>query len=301
MDMSWLATEAKTLHSIFQNAFYVMISTFLVLAIVIEYFKFPLGGVPAIPQLVGRVFIACLLMVATPEIMNMLSHVTDGFVGEIGKLVELDHVLDRLQDKLGELSWSWVSIKDTLIIVISYISFFVLYITVYLADAVFLFSWMLLYIFSPFLVALFIFPLTANATKMLYKSMVEVCAWKIIWTCMVALLWSMALSDINKPGANVSFLTVILVNIMLVFSVVIAPKITSAFLGAGISGVANGFGDALLNASQMTPQGMLNRGKQQLSLRPNKSEMRRPARPARKKIEPAENKQSQPSDDDGKE
>lgn len=146
MDMSWLATEAKTLHSIFQNAFYVMISTFLVLAIVIEYFKLPLGGVPAIPQLVGRVFIACLLMVATPEIMNMLSHVTDGFVGEIGKLTQLDHVLDRLQDKLGELSWSWVSVKDTLMIVISYLSFFALYVTVYLADAVFLFSWMLLYI-----------------------------------------------------------------------------------------------------------------------------------------------------------
>lgn len=118
---------------------------------------------------------------------------------------------------------------------------------------------------SPFLIALFIFPLTSNATKMLFKSMVEVCAWKIIWTCLTALLWSMALSDINKPGANVSFLTVILINIMLVLSVVIAPKITSAFLGAGISGVANGFGDAILKTTQMTPQGMINQGKRKLS------------------------------------
>jgi hypothetical protein len=261
MDMQWLATEAKTLHQIFTNSFFTLVLLFLTVGLILEYFKFPLGGTPQFPQLVGRVFISCLLLVAVPEVMNMLSSVTDSIVGDIGKLVEFKLVMNRLGDKLSEMSWSWVSVKDTVIIIISYLSFFLLYITVYMMDAFFMFSWMMLFVFSPLLMALYVFPMTASATTTFFKALVEVCVWKIIWVVLAALLWSMALSQINQPQANVSFLTVIILNLMLAFSVLMTPKITSSFLGGGISNMATAFGGAIMGAAALTPVGMIGKAK----------------------------------------
>lgn len=261
MDMQWLATEAKTLHQIFTDSFFTLVLLFLIIGLILEYFKFPLGGVPQFPQLVGRVFIACILLVAVPEIMNMLSTVTDAIVGDVGKLIEFKHVMNRLGDKLSEMSWSWVSVKDTVIIIISYLSFFLLYITVYMMDAFFMFSWMMLYVFSPLLVALYVFPMTASATTTLFRSLVEVCIWKIIWVVLAALLWSMALSQINQQESQVSFLTVIILNLMLAFSVLMTPKITSSFLGGGISNMATTFGGAMLGAAALSPVGLIGQAK----------------------------------------
>jgi len=253
MDMNWLATEAKTLHAIFSNMFFVLVTTFLVVSVVLEFFKVPLGGASQFPQIVARVFIASMLLVSIPEIMNALATVTDAMTKEIGQFLEFKHVLERLSEKFGEMSWSWVSIKDSVIILISYLSFFLFYISIYLADAFFLYSWMLIYVFSPLLIAFYVFPMTANATTMLFKSIIEVCAWKIVWCVMSALLWSMALSDINNPEHGINFLTVIILNLMLAFSVIMTPKITSSFLGGGVSSVASSVGGQVFSGLVLSP------------------------------------------------
>lgn len=260
MDLSWLATEAKMIHQIFQNLFFYLITTLLLFGVAIEYFKLPLGGMPQFSELVGRSLIACLLLVALPEIMNALASVTDALTKELGGLNEFKNVLSRIGDKLGTLSFSWVSIKDSIILLVSFLTFMFLYITVYLADALFLYTWFLLYIFSPLLIALFVLPVTANATKMLFKSLIEVCIWKIIWCVMASLLWSMALSNINQPDQEIDFLTAIIMNIMLAFSVLITPMITSSFTGGGVSAVANGIGGLLFRFTPPNPVKMNNKG-----------------------------------------
>lgn len=257
MDISWLANEARTLHQVFSSVFYVMVLTTLTIALILEYFKLPLGGTPQFVTLIGRVFIAAILFVATPEIMNVLAEFTDAVTKELGAFTNYKLVLDRMGDKVGSLSLSWVSIKDSILILISFLTFFVLYLVVYFADAMFMFVWMLLYIMSPILIALYILPVTAGATAKLYRSLVEVCVWKILFCVFSALLWSFAVSDINKPEAEIDFLTAIIMNLMLAYSVAMTPKITASFLGAGISEVASSFGRMLQNAAALTPQGMV--------------------------------------------
>lgn len=109
-----------------------MILTGLTIGIVTEYFKIPLGGLPQFNQLVGRVFIAALLLVATPEIMNMLASATDSVAKEIGQLNEFKLVLERMGDRLEHLTFSWVRVKDAILLIISFLTFFLLYVTVYL-------------------------------------------------------------------------------------------------------------------------------------------------------------------------
>lgn len=257
MDLNWLAHEAKNVHALFAHLFYSLTLTLLLLGVVINYFRMPMGQMPEFLYLVGRALVASFLIVAFPEIMNALADVTDQLAREFGQLNNFKLVVSRLGDKIGTFTWTWVSVRDSVLILVSYVSFFILYITVYMADTLFLYTWMMLYIFSPLLIAAFTLPATASATKNLFQSLCEVCAWKVVWSILASLLWSYALSEVNKPEYNVDFLTAILLNLMLAFSIVITPLLVRGFFKSGLHGVSASLGGAVLGAAALTPGGMV--------------------------------------------
>lgn len=257
MDMSWLSTEAKVIHEIFSSFFYSIVLLMITLGVVLNFFKMPMGQVPEFMQLVGRAIIAAFILAALPEIMNFLADITDQLSARIGQLTNFKTVVARLGEKVGTLTWSWVSFKDSVLLLISYLTFFLLYVSVYIADAMYLLIWTLIYIFSPLLIAAFTLPSTAAATKGLFQSLIEVCLWKICWSVLAALLWSFALSEINKPEYDVDFFTAILLNIMLAFSVLLTPMLIKSLLKSGLSGSASAMGGAILGAAALTPGGML--------------------------------------------
>ncbi len=261
MDPSWLAREAQHIHGIFEQLFFVLMTFFLVLGVVLEYFKMPLGGSPAFLQLVGRVFIASLMLVAFPEISNALADISDNLSRELGDVNNFHMILDRMGDKLHSLSASWVSVKDVLILSVSFITFFVLYVSVYFADACFMYAWTLLYVFSPLLIALFVFPATASATKGLFRSLIEVSCWKCVWSVMATLLWSMAVSDVNDPSHEINFLSAIVLNLLLAFSILITPLLVRALANGTVSDLTGQMGSIVMAASALTPAQVMAAGK----------------------------------------
>ncbi|MDR3608456.1 MAG: hypothetical protein P4M08_13895 [Oligoflexia bacterium] len=256
MDMGWLSTEAQAIHMVFTNLFYSIVLTMILAGVVLSYFKMPMGQMPEFMQLVGRAIIAAFLLAALPEIMNTAADLTDQLSNQIGSLNNFSLVLGRLGEKVGQFTWSWVTVKDSALLLVSYVSFFLLYISVYMANTLFVYSWMLLYIFSPVLIACFVLPSSASATKALFQSLTEVCLWKITWSVIAALLWSFALSNINQPQYGVDFLTAILLNLLLAFSVVVTPMIVRGLFKSGIHSTAAGLGGAILGAAALTPGGI---------------------------------------------
>jgi hypothetical protein len=259
MDINWLASEAKQIHTLFSTMFYSLVLTLVLIGVVINYFKMPMGHVPQFFNLVGRAAVAALILAAFPEIMNSLADLTDQLAREFGHLNNIHLVVSRLGEKLGSFTWSWVSVKDSVLILISYVSFFILYVTVYLADTLFLYTWMMLFIFSPILIAAFTLPATAQATKSLFQSLIEVCAWKVVWAVTASILWSFALSEVNSPKYDIDFLTAILLNLLLAFSVVITPLIVRGLFKSGIHSASASLGGAILGAAAFTPPGMINK------------------------------------------
>jgi hypothetical protein len=253
MDMNWLASEARQIHDLFSGMFYSTVLLLLSLGVLLNFFKMPMGHVPEFMQLVGRAVLAAFILAAFPEIMNSLANITDDLAKTVGHLDNFKHVVARLGEKLGTLTWSWVSVKDSVLLMVSYISFFLLYISVYVADSVYLLVWTLIYIFSPLLIAAFTLPSTASATKGLFQSLIEVCLWKICWSVLAALLWSFALSQINDPKYQVDFLTAILVNLMLAFSVLLTPFIVRSLIKGGLAQSAASMGGVLLATAALTP------------------------------------------------
>ena len=246
-DLSWLAQEAQTLHLFFQNIFYGLIALLLVIGVVIDYFKIPIGGMPAFSQLVGRCFIAAILLHALPEIMDAITAVTNAITAHLGDLHDIKRVMSRLSEKLDELKWSWVSVKDMVVMAISFLTFFLLYLSVFIAEGFILFAWVLLYVLSPVLIALFVLPQTSGATKALFRTLIEINCWKILWSILATLLWSTALSKINAE--DISFLSVICFNIILAASILFTPQIVRGLAGSGISNLGSAMAGTAIYAA----------------------------------------------------
>lgn len=257
IDLSWLSQEARSIHAIFESLFYGMAVLFILLAVVTELFSMPIGNVGWTPQLIGRLLIAAFLLHSYPEMTNALSDFTDALANKIGGFNEFHHVLDRMGEKLKTLTWSWISIKEALILGFSFITFFLLYISVFIANAGVIFVWLILYIFSPILIVFYVLPSTAHITKALYRALIEVCAWKIVWATLAALLWSSALSEINKSDVN--FLTVICLNIILALSLLFTPIIVNMLASKGLSGAASSAMGMAAGAAAFTPGAIASR------------------------------------------
>lgn len=252
VNMAWLAQEAKIIHTYFDSLFYVLLTVFLLVGILMEYFKWPLGDVPGFPQMVGRVFVATILLVTLPDIMDMLANLTDAISNKLGDLNDFDRVLSRMGDELESPSWSWLS-KEGVMMIISFLTFFGLYFSVHICEALFLYTWTLLYVFAPLLIALFVFPVTSVATKALYRSLIEVSCWKIVWSVLATLLWSAALSDLGSSGKEISWLTAISFNIILAGSLLLTPIVVHSLAGKGIANMSKTVGGIMVGATFMGP------------------------------------------------
>lgn len=252
-DISWLATEAKKIHEIFSGYFYLIVTILMLLGVLAEYFKWPLGQMPNFGTLVGRALVAAILLHAYPDITNIIADITDAVSNQLGDLNNFKLILDQMGDKLGELSWSWVSFKETVMLLISFLTFFLLYFSIHIADSFYLYVWVMLYVFSPLLIALFVLPVTASATSALFRSLIEVAFWKIVWSVIATLLWSSALSQINQGTSQVSFLTAIGFNVILAGSLLLTPFVVHALAGSGLSGMGKELSSLAIGGMVMSP------------------------------------------------
>ncbi len=136
-DLSWLAQEARSIHALFESVFYGLAVVLVLIGVISEYFKLPIGGMAFTPELIGRVLIAALLLHSYPEVTNTLSDVTDALANRIGDYNNFNLVTARMKEKLDTMVWSWTAVKDSIIMLFSFVTFFILYISVFITNACF--------------------------------------------------------------------------------------------------------------------------------------------------------------------
>ena len=74
---------------------------------------------------------------------------------------------------------------------------------------------------------------------------------------LATLLWSFALSDINR-GAEINFLTAIFLNLILAGSLLLTPLVVNALAGKGISSLAATAGGIVAGATMSGPLAFAN-------------------------------------------
>ena len=247
-----LGNLAKHLHDEFRSLYFVMLPAFFALSLVLAWMRNPAGS-PDFIDIVKRAFVATLLLAGFQEISDTILFVANGIADKISDMSGLDSILKMAGEKAQSYPNSPVSLllgfNDLIIAVISYCSYLILYVARYIMVALYHFTWIFLSIMAPFLLLFHLF--TSRITLNLFKSLIEVACWKIVWSVLSAML--LALPFGNAYVADGNYLTVVVLNFVIALCMIGTPFVVKSLVGSGLSSMTGSLGPAVAATAIAAP------------------------------------------------
>lgn len=266
-----LGSLMRDLHQEFVNMYYLLLPAFFALAVVVAWFKSPTGS-PEFIDIIKRTVIATLLLVAFPDISKAILFIADGITERIDSLNSLDTMIRMAQEKSENYSLSVTSVilqfNDLIIATLSFLSYLVLYIARYLTIAMYHFFWIFFMVSAPLLLLFNLFEGTQQITKNLFKGMIEVACWKIVWAILGAMLAALSLGDAYRAEGN--YLVLIVMNFVIACAMLMTPMMVKSIVGSGLQSMSSALGAAAITAMAAAP------GKAAASVRTSRALMNDP-------------------------
>lgn len=253
-EFNLLGSLMRDLHQEFVNVYYLLLPVFFTLAVTIAWFKSPTGS-PEFLDIIKRAVIATILLAAFPDISKAILFIADGITEKIDKLNGLDTVIRMAEEKSQGYSFSPTSVllqfNDLMVATLAFLSFLVLYVARYLTVAMYHFFWTFFMISAPLLLLFHLFEGTQQITKNLFKGMIEVACWKIVWAILGAMLMALSFGDAYQ--AEGSYITLIVLNFVIATAMLITPMMVSSIAGKGLVGMSTAIGAATVTAMTAAP------------------------------------------------
>ena len=230
-DFQLLGSLMRDLHQEFVRIYYLMLPVFFAIAVASTWFRASGAGIDFI-DILKRAIIATLLLVAFPDISRAILFVADGITEKIDKMNNLDVIIRMAQEKSQGYSLSVKSIllqfDDLIIAGLSFISYLVLYIARYLTLAMYHFFWLFYMVTAPLLLLFNLFSSTSQITKNLFKGMIEVASWKIVWAVLGAMLASLSFGNMYQSEG--SYVELIVMNFVIAIAMLALPSLFALLL-----------------------------------------------------------------------
>lgn len=238
-DFGALSTLMQTLHHEFVRIYYLMLPVFFGLSVAVTWIRTPQGSIEFVDVL-KRAVISTLLLAAFPDISRAILFVADGVAERVDQLNGIDNFLRMAQQKADETSFVKNTIlmqfPDLILAVLSFVSYLILYIARYLTIAMYHFFWIFYTIAAPLLLLFNLFPSTSQISGNLFRGMIEVACWKIVWAILGAMLVALSFADAYQVEGN--YLTLMVMNFVIAISMLMTPSIVKSLVGAGFHGLA---------------------------------------------------------------
>ncbi len=236
-----LGTLVQDLFQGLSQLFYIMLPVAILFSVIFSFLR---SGEPNYPDILRRTFVATLLIISFPEVSNCILDVCDGIASKIDDMSGLEAFMKIAQEK----SLGYSVAKKVLLLkfdgffmaVLSFASFALLYIAKYITVLLYYFYWGLLSIAAPLMILCYIFPTTAKITANLYKGLIEVASWKIIWAILSAMLKSISFGFIYENEQ--SYLSLVAMNFIIAIALLFTPRILRSLIGEGVQSTAANIG-----------------------------------------------------------
>lgn len=251
-----LGSLVRDLYQGLSQLFYVMLPLAILFSVVFGYLK---SGDADYPDIIKRSLVASLLLASFPEVSNVILDICDGIAAKIDNMSGLETFMRMAQEK----SQSYATAKNVLLLkfddlfmaILSFGSFVLLLIARYITIALYYFYWVLLSVCAPLMILCYIFPKTAGITANLYRGLIEVACWKILWAIMSAMLTSLSFGNIYRTDG--SYLTLIVMNFVIAIALLFTPKVMHSLIGEGVQTTAQTIGTTAVLAAVALPGKML--------------------------------------------
>ncbi len=104
---------------------------------------------------------------------------------------------------------------------------------------------------APLLLLFNLFEGTQQITKNLFKGMIEVACWKIVWAILGAMLTALSFGDAYR--AEGSYLVLIVMNFVIAVAMLMTPSMVRSLVGGGIQSMSSAIGAASVAAMAAAP------------------------------------------------
>lgn len=253
-DWNVLGSLMTELHQEFVRIYYLMLPLFFALSVAVTWFRHPQGSIEFLDVL-KRAVISTILLVAFPEITKAIVLIADGITERIDAVNSLDNFMRMAQEKSQGYSFSTTSIilqfDDLIIAALAFLSYLVVYIARFLTIAMYHFYWIFYTVIAPLLLLFNMFSSTSQITSNLFRGMIEVASWKIVWAVLGAMLTALSFSKIYQIEGN--YITLIAMNFIIAVAMLMTPKIVSAIVGHGFHSIASNLGSVSTAAAVAAP------------------------------------------------
>ncbi|MGE3974768.1 MAG: hypothetical protein AB7F59_09615 [Bdellovibrionales bacterium] len=249
-----LGTLMTNLHQEFVQIYYLMLPVFFALAIAVAWFRSPQGSSEFL-DILKRTVTATVLLVAFPEISRAILFVADGITERIDNLNSLDTIIRMAQEKSQNYSLSPTSVllqfNDLIIATLSFLSFLVLYIARYITIAMYHFFWAFFMVTAPLLLLFNVFSSTTRITANLFRGMIEVASWKIVWAILGTMLTALSFGDAYRAEGN--YITLIVMNFVIAVAMLLTPMVVKSIVGSGFQAMSSTLGASAVAAMVAAP------------------------------------------------
>lgn len=254
LDFNLMGSLMKDLHQEFVRMYYLMLPVFFCLSIAVTWIRNPLGS-PDFIDVLKRAVVSTLILAAFPEISQTILLIADGIAEKIDGMNSLDTVIRMAQEKSESYSMSPSSLllqfNDLIVALLSFLSFLLLYIARYLTIAMYHFFWMFYIVSAPLLLLFNLFPSTTNVSANLFRGMIEVASWKIVWAILGAMLVSLSFGDAYKSEG--SYLVIIVMNFVIAIAMLATPLLVKSIANQGAQAASSSFAQGAVAAMAAVP------------------------------------------------
>lgn len=248
-----LIPVAKALYEHTNELSWQLLLPLFLLSIVFSY-SIDLGLSGVVITRIKRLIIVSLLLISFPTIADFCQLLGVEIAKSIDDMTGIDAVLEAASKRADDYSLTLKGILnlggDFIVGSLVLVSYVILVVARFFLIAFQNFYWMLLVVLGPFLILCSLFDSSAGVTKGLFKNMIQISAWPIIWSILSAFL--KALPFVSTYKMEGGLITIVTLNLIIAVALLFSPFIITQLCEGVSLSVGNTLRKGVLNAVAMT-------------------------------------------------
>ncbi len=236
-----LAGIAKDIRVEILEIYWILLIPLVLLLVIMESLKGS-GNTVDVFDILRRVVVSMIMLFSLDYTIHMIGMVGDGVIGKIDKIANVWEVLTHLGPKEKDLSGGLFDLRGHILYIFSLISYIVALLGFFVAEALTHFVWVVLFTISPLMILAYVPKSTSHITVNLYKGLIKVVIWKILWTVLGVLLLKLAMSP--QFHSMEDFIMSIVLNLCIGLSMLFIPIATRSLINDGLESAASALASA---------------------------------------------------------
>jgi hypothetical protein len=229
--------HAAQLHDEMKVIFWLLLTPLVCLLITLEVLKSEDKG-PNVQDIIKRTVLAIIMLILFDFTLESIAAISDGVTAQISDKNELLEAVKKYGSTVSNADMGFFDFRKHILFFFALGSYLFAYIGYFTSAVLVNFLWAVLYVFSPLMILCFIPKSTSYITNNLYRSLIKVSIWKVVWAILGAFLLKMAVvpEDVGFEGAMFSMV----MNLVIGLSMLLVPVFTRSLIADGLQNAASG-------------------------------------------------------------